>query len=87
MTFLKVPVQNVIKMLRTTLQPHLDKSKQCPANVFKKEYLPREALLAKLADLQKQNRALELALKRQEEHEMVMVISWHKDTQFGHFKY
>ncbi|XP_046651846.1 uncharacterized protein LOC124342752 isoform X2 [Daphnia pulicaria] len=60
------------KMLRTTLQPHLDKTKQSPANVFKNQYLPREALLAKLTDLQKQNRTLELALKRQEEPEMVM---------------
>jgi hypothetical protein len=75
------------KMLRTTLQPHLDKTKQSPANVFKNQYLPREALLAKLTDLQKQNRTLELALKRQEEPEMVMVILLYKDTQFGHFKY
>ena len=36
------------KMLRTTLQPHLDKTKQSPANVFKNQYLPREALLVKL---------------------------------------
>jgi hypothetical protein len=73
------------KMLRTTLQPYLDKTKQSPANVFKNQYLPREALLAKLTDLQKQNRTLELALKRQEEPEMVMVISPSKDAQFGHF--
>ncbi len=36
------------KTLRTTLQPHLDKTKQSPADVFKNQYLSREALLAKL---------------------------------------
>jgi hypothetical protein len=75
------------KTLRTTLQPHLDKTKGSPADVFKNQYLPREVLLAKLTDLQKQNRTLELALKRQEEPEMAMVILLYKDTQFGHFKY
>jgi hypothetical protein len=73
------------KTLRTTLQPHLNKTMQSPANVFKNQYLPREALLAKLTDLRKQNRTLELALKRQEEPEMAMVISPYKDAQFGHF--
>jgi hypothetical protein len=61
------------KTLRTTLQPHLDKTKQSPADVFKNQYLSREVLLAKLTDLQKRNRTLELALKRQKEPEMVMV--------------
>ncbi len=75
------------KMLRTTLQPHLDKTMQSPADVFKNQYLPREVLLAKLTDFQKQNRTLELALKRQEEPEMAMVISPYKDAQFGHFFY
>ncbi len=73
------------KMLRTTLQPHLDKTMQSPADVFKNQYLLREVLLAKLTDLQKQNRTLELALKRQEEPEMAVVISPPKDAQFGHF--
>ncbi|EFX68074.1 hypothetical protein DAPPUDRAFT_260547 [Daphnia pulex] len=59
-------------MPRTTLQLHLDQTKQSPANVFKNQYLLREALLAKLTDLQKQNRTLELVLKRQEEPEMAM---------------
>ncbi len=85
--YLKSACSKCIKMLRTTLQLHLDKTKQSLANVFKNQYLPREALLAKLTDLQKQNRTLELALSRQEESEMVMVILLYKDTQFGHFKY
>jgi hypothetical protein len=73
------------KTLRTTLQPHLDKTKKSSADVLKNQFLPREVLLAKLTDLQKQNRTLELALKCQEEPEMAMVISPYKDAQFGHF--
>jgi hypothetical protein len=36
------------KTLRTTLQPHLDQTKESPANVFKNQYLPREALIVKM---------------------------------------
>jgi hypothetical protein len=38
------------KPLRTTLQPHLDNTKQSPANVFKNQFLLREVLLAKLKE-------------------------------------
>lgn len=61
-------------MLRTTLQPHLEKTKKNLAYAVKNQYLSREALLAKLTEIEKQNRTLELALKRQEEPEMVMVM-------------
>ncbi|EFX74584.1 hypothetical protein DAPPUDRAFT_251803 [Daphnia pulex] len=48
-------------MLRTTLQPHLDKTKQSSANVLKNQFLLREVLLAKLTGPPETKPTLELA--------------------------
>jgi hypothetical protein len=45
---LKCACSKCNKTLRTTLQLHLDQTKQSPANVFKNQFLPRDVLLAKL---------------------------------------
>ena len=61
-------------LLVKTLKPHLEKTNEILTRSLKTQYMTRDALLAKLTEIRKENQNLELAMKRQKEPLMVMVI-------------
>nr|CAH0102925.1 unnamed protein product [Daphnia galeata] len=59
-------------LLVKTLKPHLEKINEILTRSLKTQYMTRDALLAKLTEIRKENQNLELAMKRQKEPLMVM---------------